>query len=205
MNTNEQKLNGAIEVLEDKLQAQLEASRHTMQMIDVLRVEAGLAPKYPESQSKTGSTSIRGDQFYGRPTATCMREILEMRRAAGLGTGTVNDIYDAMKQGGYQFGSSNDKNAKDGLRLSLLKNPIFHKLPNGAFGLSAWYTEVKKDKGPKRVKRRAKRNSGSSVQELGLTEAEADQTGDNTESLPKQDAPKRRGRPPNPVTLVNVG
>jgi hypothetical protein len=91
------------------------------------------------TKQETVSGSLRSDQFYGRPLATVVREVLEMRRAANLGPASVTDIYGRLVDGGYKFDTSNEHNAKRGLRISLTKNPAFHKLPNGDYGLTEWY------------------------------------------------------------------
>jgi hypothetical protein len=93
------------------------------------------------------SPGFRSDEFYGQPLSTVVRTILEKRRAANLGAASVAEIYDAMEQGGFSFGSSNSENAKRNLRISLTKNSaIFHRLPNNRYGLLEWYPNVREAK-----------------------------------------------------------
>lgn len=117
---------------------------------------AKLPPIYAnteDSQSaKTGA--IRRDQFFGVALASAVREYLQMRgdpKAGGQGAATVNEIFSALKEGGYNFDTKNDENAKRGLRISLAKNvAAFTKVPGageGAFGLTDWYPNLKSPKG----------------------------------------------------------
>lgn len=112
-----------------------------------------MPPMYQDTELHEGgsvSLSIQGDQFYGQPLATCIRQILEMRKALKQGPATVNEIFGALVQGNYQFETKNEDNAKRGLRISLTKNTsIFHKLPNGKFGLLDWYPNAKTAKPPR--------------------------------------------------------
>lgn len=137
-----------IEDLVAKLATQEQAVRTTKQMVNQLLVMVGEDERYAidDASSPQGLGSIRPDQFYGRPMATVVKEYLEMRRAAGKGASTFSEIYDAMKLGGYQFDTKTDEIAKSSLRSALIKNPAFHRLPNGHYGLTAWYPKAKKDK-----------------------------------------------------------
>lgn len=97
---------------------------------------------YPDAEDAMSVTQagIRSDQFYGRPLATVVREVLEMRKAANLGAAAVGEVYGALVDGGFNFQTANEENAKRNLRISLAKNTnVFHRLPNGKWGLSDWY------------------------------------------------------------------
>lgn len=138
---------GAIARLQSKLREQEHGVVKTKTLINDLCEEGGKPPMYRdvELQASTGvNLSIRGDQFYGQPLATCIRQILEMRRALNQGPATVKEIYEAMTEGNYQFDTKDAANAMRGLRVSLTKNNVtFHKLPDGKFGLLEWYPAVK--------------------------------------------------------------
>jgi hypothetical protein len=70
-----------------------------------------------------------------------------MRRAQNLGAATNREIYDSLMAGGYEFDTKSEDIAQQSLRHSLAKNTaLFHKLPNGQFGLLSWYPNVKKPK-----------------------------------------------------------
>lgn len=118
-------------------------------LINQLSEMAGLPKPYIDKELvEPGSgvlLTIRSDQFYGQPLASCIREILEMRKALNQGPATTNEIYDALVEGGFEFDTKSDENAKRGLRISISKNTAtFHKLPrNGRIGLREWYPNIK--------------------------------------------------------------
>jgi hypothetical protein len=143
-----EELASAINVLEQRLSEQLDRVATSKKLINQLCIESGLPIRYPEAEiMSAGSRTIRGDQFYGQPLASAVREILEMRKAAGMGAATVNEIHALLVQGGFQFEAKDDENAKRSLRISLTKNStMFHRLPNGQYGLLLWYPAVKPPK-----------------------------------------------------------
>lgn len=112
---------------------------------------AGVPEAYPGASSgatgstKAGSSVItwRSDQFFNRPLATCVTEYFEAREKASLGRpATIDEIYDALRQGGYKFEGTtgNDANTKRGIKISLTKNTAqFVKLPDDSFSLKKWY------------------------------------------------------------------
>ena len=137
----------AIAALEAERQKQLAQVEGTESAINSLLALSGRPEKYkPRGPSSQAHTEIQSDTFYGRPLATCVREYLGMRKAAGNGAASVADIHQALVAGGYEFNTKNDENAKRSLRISLTKNTIFHKLPNGQYGMLAWYPNAKSSK-----------------------------------------------------------
>ncbi len=49
-----------------------------------------------------------------------------------------------MKGGGYKFETASEENAKTGVRNALrTSSSIFHRLPNGHYGLLSWYPSAK--------------------------------------------------------------
>jgi hypothetical protein len=135
----------AIALLQRKLKEQEREVSKTKETINRLCEAAGKPAIYADTDVSAGVVMAvtRADQFYGQPLATAVRQILEMRHAAGTGPATVKEIYETLKQGGYSFETKNDLNAMRGLRVSLTKNvALFHKLPNGQFGLVAWYPKI---------------------------------------------------------------
>ena len=65
---------------------------------------------------------------------------------AQLDAATVAEIQSALNEGGYSFDTKDDENAKNGLRQSLRKNPVFHRIPSGEWGLLEWYPNAKIEK-----------------------------------------------------------
>lgn len=143
----------SIAELEEKLAPIDAKARELKTAINSLAKCINREPPYPEAfgdgraaSQSSQSFTIRSDQFHGQPLATAMREIFEMRRGAGNGPATVNELYDALVEGAFGFETKNDENAKRGLRVSLGKNPVFYKLPNGLWGLKEWYPNAKTKK-----------------------------------------------------------
>lgn len=122
-------------------------------LINSLAVHAGMAPVYADAELQTSAKSnlaIQSDQFYGQPLASSIRTVMEMRRALNQGPVTINELHAAMLEGGFAFDTKNEDNAKRGLRISITKNTsLFHKLPNGKFGLLEWYPNAKQPKASK--------------------------------------------------------
>jgi hypothetical protein len=122
-------------------------------LINSLAEHAGMARIYSDTELQSGPSmnlAIQSDQFYGQPLASSIRSILEMRRALQQGPATINEIHAALLEGNYAFDTKNEENAKRGLRISMSKNTsLFHKLPNGKFGLLEWYPNAKQPKANK--------------------------------------------------------
>ena len=139
-----------IEDLKGTLRQQQEAVNKTKALINQLCSVAGMPPMYTDVELEGAAGAPMGvlsDQFYGRPLATCTKEILELRRRLNQGPATINELYAALLEGGFKFDTKNDENAKRNLRISVTKNTaLFHKLPNGKIGLTEWYPKVRKGK-----------------------------------------------------------
>ena len=138
----------AIELFRGKL---ADAERNVNQIrgaLNLLLVEAGLPPipsgGGDQGGGGTAPTEIAPDTFYGKRLQTAAREYLEMRRARGQGPAKPREIYEAVVAGGFQFEATSADVALVGLRAMLRKRShVFHKLPNGTYGLTAWYPHAK--------------------------------------------------------------
>lgn len=154
----------AIDELEKELQAkekelgELERNANALlATINLLRSKAGQPPrtsvfggdrKAASDDPATGLISLRHDSFFGKKMATSAREYLEMRKAAG--PAQFKEIFAALKQGGYQFDTKDDRTAQASLRSLISKYAtIFQKLPNGTWGLKSWYPDAKKTRSTK--------------------------------------------------------
>ena len=139
--------------LQKKLAEQEVSVLTTKRLINQLSEMAGLARMYSDAEleaAQSVSLSIRSDQFYGQPLATCVKDILAMRKSLNQGPATINEIFAALEEGGFKFDTKNEDNAKRGLRISISKNTaLFHKLPNGRLGLTEWYPRVRMPKSDK--------------------------------------------------------
>jgi hypothetical protein len=147
----------AIEELEKELEEIARNATALRSTINLLRSKANL-PALSESSTVTGVSDgptsasgtfgqIRPDTFYGKKMGTAAREYLEMRRARNAGPAKPKEIYSAMVQGGFQFDTKDETVAMVSLRAMLRKNTVmFHKLPNGSYGLKSWYPNAKQAK-----------------------------------------------------------
>jgi hypothetical protein len=121
-------------------------------MVNSLCSLIGRPAMYANTEPVGGSAvGIRADEFYSRPLATVVRSILEKRQAIGLGAASLDELYEAMVQGGFRFEAKNDGTAKRSLSVSLAKNnTTFHRVPNGHIGLLEWYPDAKKSSNGKK-------------------------------------------------------
>ena len=148
-------LEAAISDLTAKLQQQMNDVGETKRAINVLLRMVGKEPMFPDENAEQvgASFAIEPDQYYGRPLATCVQEYLEARKkATGKKAIQVEDILEALTQGGFDFKAAGwrDSDRLRSLSISLAKNnKVFHRLPNGWFGLLSWYPDVVAKKEPR--------------------------------------------------------
>lgn len=90
--------------------------------------------------SEAGLGVIKGGAFNGKSIVTAAREYLDLRRVSGLGPATPREVYEALKEGGIVFDSKKQTNSITVVRGAMRKaSAVFHRLPNGRFGLVKWY------------------------------------------------------------------
>lgn len=179
-----------ISELELKLAEQIAAVHKTKMIINQLSEYAGMAAPYPDlgegatvphatPAQRPAAFNIKPDQFFGKPLATAVRFILQMRKEADLGPAEIKEIYKRLKEGGYQFDAKDDENAVRGLQVSISKNTaLFARLPSGLVGLTEWYGNGK----PAKKKKKGAAISGeSSDSDLDPdSDSEGDLTGAGT-------------------------
>ena len=145
-------LHKTLEQAQRKLAEQEAAVVSTKKFINQICEFAGMPAAYPNTEEKSGTVgvgAITRDSFYGKSVTTAVREYLEMRKASGLGAATHAEIIEALKAGAFDFTtiSADETGAQRGVAITLAKNSsIFHKLPNGNWGLLVWYPEAKAKK-----------------------------------------------------------
>jgi hypothetical protein len=134
-----------IEVLTKRVGAKEEEASKLKKLVNELCAEAGVTARYPNIAESSGAVGgIRSDQFYGQTLTAAIRNYLEQRKASGFGAAGLNEIYLAVRDGGYKFESKNEENAKISVGNTLRKtSSIFHRLPNGQYGLLTWYPSAK--------------------------------------------------------------
>ena len=171
----EESLEKAIEVLKQKVEQKAKELNDAKKAVNQFCACIGESPVYEVSgETETGQiiTDLKGHEYYMKPLATVITNILERRGQRG-GPATVKEIYEQMLAGGYLFETKVAENAMRNIRISMAKNTAtFHKLPNsGKFGLVKWFPELKE-----------KRQTAS-------------------ETIKQTTQPKRRGRPKKTVLL----
>lgn len=145
-------LSGAVDELEVQLQEQLEEANNTKKLINSLLKRMGQPERYTDVDVVSVGP-VRKDMYYGKPLATAVQMVLERIGHAA----PVTEIMSALLEGGFDFRPLNwgEKVRFRNLAISMAKNTkAFHKLPNGTFGLNAWYdiatiNASKKEKGEK--------------------------------------------------------
>jgi len=144
----------AINVLVGKIDERMQPILEDQRTVNRLCVLSGKAPLYPDADiGRYGARAIKRDQFHGKPMATAVKQYLELRGSSdrgGLGAATVNEIYDALIQGGYKPETSDAEYAKRGLRIALTKNSyLFYRVSSdraeggSTYGLLEWYPNAK--------------------------------------------------------------
>ena len=134
-----------IEVLTARVSAKEDEANKLKKLVNELCVEAGLDARYPDVPDAGGTLgTIRSDQFYGQTLTAAIRNYLERRKASNLGAASVTEIYRSIKDGGYKFETKSEDIARISVANALRKtSSIFHRLPNGHYGLLTWYPTAK--------------------------------------------------------------
>jgi hypothetical protein len=159
-----------IEVLEQKLK-QLESDVAKIKTtINCLCDVMGEPIRYSDVGGDPKMSPPRRDQYFGRPLATIVTEALEKRRMVGEGAATIDELYDELVAGGFEFVGKNEGIEKRGLAIALGKNPKFTKLANDCWGLTEWYP----DAGRARQKRNSIKQGNGQIQDTEEIALEAD-------------------------------
>jgi hypothetical protein len=140
----ENKLNDAVEVLLDQLKEQDKQVADTKRTVNALLRRMGREPMFEDTLPESiYSVKVRRDEYYGKPFATAAQMFLQRRKEAM----TPSEILKGLEEGGFDFRALGwqDNDRLRSLAISLAKNnKVFHKLPNGTFGLLDWYENIKR-------------------------------------------------------------
>jgi hypothetical protein len=140
--SNEKDILSTIELLSKRVSGKEEEINKLKKLINELCGEAGIPLKFQDVSENESGVSIRSDQFYGQTLNAALRTYLEQRK--NLGAASVSEIYVAIRDGGYKFETKSEDIARISLANALRKtSSIFHKLPNGKYGLLSWYPSAK--------------------------------------------------------------
>jgi hypothetical protein len=140
-----------IETAKEEISKHQEAIIGAKRLINQLCAFAGMPPEYQDADlqaANAATVAIRRNVFFGRPLATCVREYLELRKDRPVKEATLDEILDVLKEGGFDLKKISDDSdgIRRGVAITLAKNPQFHRLPNGDWGLLSWYPNIKRSK-----------------------------------------------------------
>ena len=163
----DQILKGAARILTGRRQLLLAEAAQMQSAIDCINQEIDKTThldSQPTGPKSDKDFRIRRDVFLGMRLSTAVQECLKMRNEAMH----ADEILRLLEGGGFAtgtLGSVEDMQLAK-LATTLRKNTkTFRRLPNGAFGLVAWYSKILNT--TKRQKRsRAKRGTASEVHSI---------------------------------------
>ncbi len=150
----DQKLSAAVEVLVAQLNEQMKQVADTKSTINALLRSMGKEPMFSDVSVEQAS-AIRPDLFYGKPLATAAQLFLQRRGQACR----AEEILRGLEQGGFDFRPLEweEDDRLRSLSISLAKNTkVFHRLPNGTFGLLSQYPDIAKNASAPPKKRRGR-------------------------------------------------
>lgn len=143
MNHDHEPVERTIEMVQNQIRNLENDLAEKRRMVNSLCRLIGREAIYNNVEPSQVGTVLRSDEFYGKSLTSAARTVLERRDAAGLGAVSVDVLYADLVRGGFQFDAKNDGTAKRSLAISLAKNSyLFHRLPNGDWGLVGWYDRL---------------------------------------------------------------
>ncbi len=193
MNHDHDPVERTIEMVQDQIRNLENDLAEKRRMVNSLCKLIGREAIYNNVEPSQVGTVLRSDEFYGKSLTSAARTVLERRGAAGLGAASVDALYADLIRGGFQFDAKNDGTARRSLAISLAKNSyLFHRLPNGDWGLVGWY-----DKLPAKSKGTwSKENKDEKGQKADLDQPYQNEFSDELQSVPIIDSLEPELAPP---------
>jgi len=135
----------AVQQLQHDLEQKLCEVAEIKKLINSLHARMGEPEPYENVDEKPTRATPKIDRFMGFKTpSSAAHELLKERGQAVL----VDEMYEAMKAGGYTKFAKDDTVAVGGLRVALAKDARFLKHPSlDAYGLAEWYGRTSKRRG----------------------------------------------------------
>ena len=103
--------------------------------------DRGLDEPFTVEEDEATTARVRPDEYYGKGFATAAGDVMARRKQAI----THEEVLRALTAGGFDFDALGwkEENRARTVAMSLAKNTaIFHRLPNGMFGLKKWYGDA---------------------------------------------------------------
>ncbi len=165
--------------LEEQVNKKLDELQSLQMTVNLLCKHAGIEEKYTiaASDQKQSSFNFKGDEYFGKPLATAITEILQRHKDFGAGPTSLEDICDDLTSGGYAF--ENIKDPKRAVGISMSKNSKFTKLKNEKWVLQEWYPNAKP---AKKVENGKNGNAGETLDDTESLEAPLNTEGDSQEN-----------------------
>jgi hypothetical protein len=124
----------------DEAESKIRPLRETANMI---AAQLGEAPPFPEldkGRPQGRGLRLKPDQFaHHSAPSPAAREFLEWRKQHGGGAAALDEVYQALVEGGYPFEGRDGSAIKAGLKIALAKDKKVEELSNGHYGMRAWY------------------------------------------------------------------
>ncbi len=165
----------AIKELQDEVDQLMLEAKKKKQAINTLHETLGEKGPYEIEGEPNTLQLMRPDLFYGKPFATAVQEFMNMEKRAC----SVEEIIQGLERGGFNFPWAESDRVRI-VGMSLTKNSLFHKLPNGTFGLLSWYPNI-----PKTPRRVAKTDSETNEQ-VEIVQTDQDNAGSVEDSTEEQ-------------------
>jgi hypothetical protein len=141
-------LKSQIAEIDSSIGPMLEKRKTKAALANATAADAGLQLPFPDADATTLSINtpppsdiVQPDQYTGKKMATACREIMQRRKARGLGPIQIEELYTQLKTGGYAFRAIGKDNGITSLSTTLGKNGQFRRVPGSAslWGLAEWY------------------------------------------------------------------
>jgi len=139
-------LSAALDELMREVEEHEQQAAEAKKLVNALAKRMGRAEPFPDVP---GASSLRGyvpghDDFANEPApAAAARKYLEKKGKAA----PLEEIFQALKAGGFAFQGRDDKANMNGMRIAVGKDAKLEKLGGGAIGLSEWYPRRPKERG----------------------------------------------------------
>ena len=179
-------------------------TNHVKNSVNMLCRVYGVEPMYEVSETngesgtkaKSIELKLRPDEFFGKPLATAVREVLNSRKASALGPIDPRELFEVLQKGGFAFDQRDDSIAFRVMQISISKNTAaFVRLPNEQIGLVEWYPAAQRSKA-----RAAKQNPSAGT----VVAADAGGVGAVSTSGEAQIVPPVDGMPGIPERLATL-
>lgn len=124
------------------LESRIDRLQGTLDTLRQLRTQADGAAQTPNTSRHGSDADIAHDTFFGMTISDAARKYLGMAKA----TKSTGEIAEALERGGLKHSS---KDFPTTVRSIIGPRDEFLRTPNGDWGLSEWYPNMRKEKKPK--------------------------------------------------------